>query len=296
MNEAQTLLAIESLMKDVIEPEYRYKYFENDFAELQDDAEKYYRRNRDYPPLLKAYFELLDLSFLSQDQDIFFDRKAFKLFQLKVKQEHLDYLSQFRRNNFRNQRSLEKYFQALIDQHRKLLLVRVDLHYSSDSDVTILDFNRDIEKLLNRIHNRDRMFDDQVGYAYRLEQGGKTRGYHCHLLVIYNGSLRSRDSYLGQEIGDLWKDEITDTKGEFFNCNQRKHKRLYEQSNSLGIGLIERKDSRQIENAQRAISYLARPDKDDQYLRASLGGMRQLGKGQIPSKRRTRSRIDSKKR
>ena len=277
MNEAQTLLAIENLMKEVIEPEYRYKYFENDFAELQDDAEKYYRPNRDYSPLVKVYFELLDSNFLSEDQELFFDRKAFKLFQLKVKQKHLDYLSQFRRNNFRNQRSLEKYFQALVDQHRKLLLVRVDLHYSSDSDVTILDFNQDIGKLLNRIHNKDRMFDDQVGYAYRLEQGGKTRGYHCHLLVIYNGSLRSSDSYLGQEIGGLWKNEITHTNGEFFNCNQLKHKRLYKQNNCLGIGLIERKDSRQIANAKHVISYLARPDKDDQYLRGRLEGMRQIG-------------------
>ena len=287
MSEAQTLLAIENLMRDVIQPDYQYKYFEKDYAELQDEADRYYRCNREYSPLLKAYFELLPLDFPFQNN--FLDRKAFKLFQQKVGQEQVNYLKQFRRNNLRYQRNLKKYFQALVGQHRKLLLVRVDLHYSAESDISISDFARDIDKLLNRIHNKDRMFDDQVGYAFRLEQGGKSRGYHCHLLVIYNGSLRSKDSYLGQKIGQLWKDEITKSRGEFFNCNQSEYKRLYERSNSLGIGLIERKEIRQIENAQRAISYLARPDKDDQYLRASLRGMRQFGKGQIRSWRRADS-------
>lgn len=56
---------------------------------------------------------------------------------------------------------------------------------------------------------------DQVGYAYRLEQGGKSKGYHCHLLVIYNGSERCRDAYLGQSIGELWQDKITQVMVHF---------------------------------------------------------------------------------
>lgn len=39
---------------------------------------------------------------------------------------------------------------------------------------------------------------------HRLEQG-KSRGYHCHLLIIYNGSLHRNDGYLGQEIGSYGK-------------------------------------------------------------------------------------------
>ena len=44
--------------------------------------------------------------------------------------------------------------------------------------------------------------------------------------------------------------------------------------------MIERRNLKEVENAWLAISYLADPEKDNQYLRASLKGMRQFSKGQ----------------
>jgi hypothetical protein len=181
----------------------------------------------------------------------------------------------------RNRQSLFKYFESLLEQHRKLLLVRVDLSYQYERSPTIRQFDKDIKKLINRIQNKDTIFKDQVGYAYRLEQGGKSKGYHCHLLVIYNGSIRCRDGYLGQCIGELWQKQITKGDGLFFNCNQQDHKRRYQQSQKLGLGLIERKDTFAVCNAFDVISYLAQPEKDNQYLRARLKGMRAFSKGQL---------------
>ncbi len=70
-----------------------------------------------------------------------------------------------------------------------------------------------MNKLVRRIQDKDTIFRDQVGYAYRLEQGGKSKGYHCHLLAIYNGSLRIKDDYLAQAIGELWLEKITKEDG-----------------------------------------------------------------------------------
>lgn len=281
MNEPQTLIAIENLMKAVIEKNYRLRDFKSDHAELMQDARAIYHTYRDYAPLVQAYFDLLPERIRRRDEEIFYSHAAFQNFQSELKQTHKAFIQGFKRNNRRNQRNLEAYFTELMERHRKLLLVRVDLHYSSDRHPGMKRFNQDVEKLISRVQNKDTIFKHQVGYAYRLEQGGKSRGYHCHLLIIYNGSLRCKDSYWGQEIGTLWREQITRGDGEFYNCNQSKHKRRYKQEGRLGIGMILREDQNKVNNAQHAISYLARPEKDDQYLRGKLSGMRQYDKGQL---------------
>lgn len=282
MNEAQILLAIENLMKDVTKKTYDWERLELDVSELRKDAECIYDINRSYTPLVQAYFDLLPEWIGEKGHDkVFTCPEAFREFQTELLQKQDEFIDHFKDNNCDNKASLEHYFLGLVERHRKLLLVRVDLHYDAQQQPSITQFNKDIEKLLNRIQNKDTCFKGQVGYAYRLEQGGKTRGYHCHLLLIYNGSLHCQDSYLGQQIGMLWKARITHGKGEFFNCNQAEHKQRFEKMGMLGIGMVERSKSKQVENACLAISYLASPEKDEQYLRGALSRMRQFGKGQL---------------
>lgn len=281
MNEAQTLIKIENLMKAVIQKTYRWRDFKSNHAELIQDARAIYHTYKDYAPLVQAYFDLLPERIRRRDEEVFYSYAAFQEFKSELKQAHKEFIQGFKCNNRRNQQNLEQYFTGLVERHRKLLLVRVDLHYSSDKHPGMKRFNQDMEKLISRVQNKDTIFKDQVGYAYRLEQGGKSRGYHCHLLIIYNGSLRCKDSYLGQEIGALWQEQITRGDGEFFNCNQSEHKHRYKQEGRLGIGMILRDDKCKVNNAQHVISYLARPEKDDQYLRAKLLRMREFGKGQL---------------
>lgn len=284
MNEAQTLLAIENLMNAAIQKTYHWQDFKFDHAELLHEARAIYHPYREYTSLIRAYFDLLPEKIRLRDEEIFYSRTAFQKFQSKLKEAQKEFIQGFKRNNRRNQGNLEEYFAALVERHRKLLLVRVDLHYSSEKHSSMKQFNQNIEKLISRVQNKDTIFKDQVGYAYRLEQGGKSRGYHCHLLVIYNGSLHCNDGYLGQKIGVLWQEKITNGDGEFYNCNQSKHKYRYKQEGKLGIGMIHRADQREIENAHVVISYLARPEKDDQYLRGKLWGMREFGRGQLRDK------------
>lgn len=285
MNEAKTLLAIENLMKAVIQKTYRWQDLRSDHAKLMREAKAIYRSDRQYAPLIQAYFDLLPEKIRRRDEEIFYNHAAFREFQFELKEIHKEFIQGFKHNNRRNQRNLEAYFTGLVERHRKLLLVRVDLHYSSEKHPDMKRFNQDIEKLISRVQNKDTIFKDQVGYAYRLEQGGKSRGYHCHLLIIYNGSLRCKDSYLGQAAGELWQKEITRGDGEFYNCNQSEHKRHYQQEDRLGIGMIPREDQTKVNNARVTISYLARPEKDDQYLRGKLSGMREFGKGQLRNRK-----------
>lgn len=283
MNETQILLAIENLMKSVIEEDYSRQDLEDDLAALMDDARDIYNSYREYAPLIQAYFDLLPERISRRDKEIFYRDTAFYKFQSRLTEAQEKYIQDFNRNNRRNKRNLKKYFATLVERHRKLLLVRVDLNYSSSIDTSVRQFSDDLEKMISRIQNKDTIFKDQVGYVYRLEQGGKSRGYHCHLLVIYNGTRRCSDSYLGMEIGKLWRDKITEGDGEFYNCNQADHKRRYKREGRLGIGMINRARKSEVDKAHEVISYLARPEKDTQYLRGKLPGMRQFRKGELPT-------------
>lgn len=284
MNEPQTLLAIENLMKAVIQKTYHWRNFKSDHVELRDEARTAHHSYREYTPLIQAYFDLLPEKIRLRDEEIFNNRAVFQEFQSEIKEAQKKFIQGFKRNNRRNQRNLEEYFAALVERHRKLLLVRVDLHYSSENNPSMQQFSEDVEKLISRIQNKDTIFKDQVGYAYRLEQGGESRGYHCHLLIIYNGSLHCNDGYLGMKIGALWQEKIASKDDEFYNCNQSKYKRGYKEKGTLGIGMIHRADQREVENAHAVISYLARPEKDDQYLRGKLPDMREFSKGQLRSR------------
>ena len=266
MNEAQTLLAIENLMKAVIQKTYHWRNLKSDHVELRDEARTAHHSYREYTPLIQAYFDLLPEKIRLRDEEIFNNRAVFQEFQSEIKEAQKKFIQGFKRNNRRNQRNLEEYFAALVERHRKLLLVRVDLHYSSENNPSMQQFSEDVEKLISRIQNKDTIFKDQVGYAYRLEQGGESRGYHCHLLIIYNGSLHCNDGYLGMKIGALWQEKIASKDDEFYNCNQSKYKRGYKEKGTLGIGMIHRADQREVENAHAVISYLYSPEKDDQYL------------------------------
>lgn len=284
MNEAQTLLAIETLMSSVCRRNYHRKDFASDYDQWLDDARTVYDKELIYSPLIQAYFDLMPERVNREDRNIFEDDRAFKSFQHNLRSRNQYFIENLSNRSDDYRDSLDDYFASLVDRHRKLLLVRVDLSYWFNLSPCIQQFDKDIKKLTNRIQNRDTIFKNQVGYAYRLEQGGKSKGYHCHLLVIYNGSERYRDGYLAQCIGELWQEKITQGNGLFYNCNQKNHKRYYENEGVLGLGLIERRNSTAVNNASNAIHYLTR-HKPDQYLRVRLNRrMRVFRLGQIKRK------------
>lgn len=162
-------------------------------------------------------------------------------------------------------KSLEADLRTSFKKHSRLLFVRVDLAYSKDIMhlVTVEDLHRHLKKLRELIGNKKTCFKDLVGHAIAVEQGYE-HGYHCHILLIYNGAKRWKDTYLGQAVGEKWK-HITDGLGSYYNCNYPANKRVYEESGTLGIGMISRHDAQGVDNAIRTALYLTDPDKIDRY-------------------------------
>lgn len=115
MNEPQTLLAIENLMKAVIQKTYHWRNLKSDHVELRDEARTAHHSYREYTPLIQAYFDLLPEKIRLRDEEIFNNRAVFQEFQSEIKEAQKKFIQGFKRNNRRNQRNLEEYFAALVE-------------------------------------------------------------------------------------------------------------------------------------------------------------------------------------
>lgn len=292
INEAQLLLDIEIFLNLLIEDEDdEYDNFYDELADLLFDFNIIYKDDHEYVGYINFFVILLyDLS------DYFIDR-AFLIGKIKnigfskIKSQFIDLFFELKRDyekirsqKYENKLRLNKYCKSIINCYSRILVVRVDLAYKMkyQNDITIEDVYSRLDKFLNRIQNKDRIFNHVIGYAWGLEQGGKSRGYHCHLAVIYDTAYRQpRARYWGDKILELWHD-MTQYKGQGYNCyNQGRVTELRKRC-ILGIGVIYRKDADQVENFIKAMGYLTDPDKNtDQYLRTKPSGRRVFGKGQM---------------
>lgn len=180
-----------------------------------------------------------------------------------------------------NRNSLYQYLTKLITHYSELLFVRVDLGYLEEQQVYvgIQDVQQHMNILRNRIANQDGCFMGLRGYAWALEQGGD-KGYHCHLLLIYNPSKRQNDWYLADQVWQMWN-SITGNIGVHFNCNTTEHKQKFMRNDRLGVGPIRCNHSVEVANALNAAMYLVNPEKYAQHLRTKIPYMRSFGTGQF---------------
>ena len=189
--------------------------------------------------------------------------------------------SAWRYQSHQNGKRLENNIRTLISNYSRLLFVRVDLKYIPDLShhITIRDFDFHMKKLRDFIHNGDTCFTHLLGYAWSLEQGEENGGFHCHMLLIFDGSKHYKDSYLADQVGQKWR-EITEGIGYCFIVNNKEHKDALAAGGRLGIGMIHRNNLQEVENAVDAALYLTRPDKRDgsyQRLKVSVPNMNTFG-------------------
>lgn len=189
--------------------------------------------------------------------------------------------SAWRYQSNQNSERLENNIRTLISNYSRLLFVRVDLKYIQDLShhITIRDFDFHMKKLRDFIHNGDTCFTNLLGYAWSLEQGEDNGGFHCHMLLIFDGSKHYKDSYLADQVGQKWR-EITEGVGYCFIANTKEYKEDFARYGKLGIGMIHRNNLQEVENAVDAALYLTRPDKIDnsyQRLKVALPNMNTFG-------------------
>lgn len=192
-------------------------------------------------------------------------------------------IHKFKYQERKNQIELASYLNKMLHHYARLVFVRVDVGILQEHQANwdVEDFHRALEILRNRMSNKDSCFRDLQGCVWAFEQGAK-KGYHCHLLLIYDGNLRDGDEWLGEAVGKYWQECITNHQGSYFNCNRKENKEKFEVNGLLGIGMIHRNQPKQVENAIRAGLYLVNPKKVEQRLRAKTSPkMRSFGISQF---------------
>jgi len=192
---------------------------------------------------------------------------------------HLAEIRLFRQQEKDNQESFLAYVQRILHDHYKVLIVRVDLGYlkASMPNITVQDFYSHIESLRHLLKDKNGCFKHLLGYGLALEQG-TTKGYHVHLMLIYNGSERCQDWYLANEVIQKWQ-EITQGLGYGVNINTPEKKKQYADRGLLGIGMIHRNQPLEMQNALNVARYLTQPEKFMQRMLIKPLGKRTFFKG-----------------
>lgn len=306
VNEPATLIRIEKLIHTLA---HRYIRDESLVIELVQIIESFrlcYREEYYYSPLIRDFikvFNLIDvLCTEMQSRNLYYvisknltDIRAALIcnYRLSV-QEIQDY----RLQEIKNTASLREYLGDLFNHYARLLVVRVDLKYYIDvqDQISFELFTQHIEVLRNRISNKDGCFKGIEGFAWALEQGADL-GYHCHLLLLYQGADHQDGFRLGQMVEAKWQEitqgeaksqENTQKKiGKAFIVNDARYLQKFKANNTIGVGMVYRDKPESVHCAIATALYLTRPEKLDQYLRVKLSeSQKTFGTGQYRTRYR----------
>ena len=177
-------------------------------------------------------------------------------------------------------KELSHYLDKKFQKHSRLLVIRLDLSFIEGSRGQWNAYcARDQFK---RFMNNRRMIgliDNEVGFAWTLEFG-KDKGFHYHLILLFNGARSQQDQKIGHAIGTYWMNDINNGLGTYYCSND--DKTMFQAKGQLGIGMIHRHDETARANLLSIASYLA---KDDPLIKPMLpsdgGRFRTFGKGAV---------------
>lgn len=274
INESALLIQLEDITGKWIELKKQPDLFFKDLAELLLRFKKINHPNYRYFGYINAWSDWLernDIAGLSCNELVeYLQLKSFQEYQHYFKCYKSRYLSDLRRHKWdekRNRKSLREKVQEAIRRYSKSEVVRVDLSYlqKSQDSIGLEDFHDDMNELCKAIAKRVEPFDHLVDYAWALEQG-ITKGYHCHLLLIFNGHKKQAAWGIAKQVGDYWKG-ITGNEGYYFNCHDPAQVEQYTKLDILGIGRIHRDNEEEVRRLLNAVTYLVRPEKEAQHLR-----------------------------
>jgi len=291
INQAQLTLDIENFLKCLKRRSREWDEFYSQLTNLLLDFNDIYDPDDEYTGYLK-FFVILRYDLQSIDSDeVDLKDELESIGYRELRSELLDlsdlcekYYETIEKQKDENKIELQKYCRSILNKCSRILVVRVDLGYLQEhsSRIRVGDIYNDLDILLNRIQNKDGIFKHVIGFTWGIEQGGKSKGFHCHLAIIYDNAYRAGSAeYWGNEIIELWRD-ITRGYGQGYNCWNRERVAKLRRENKLGIGVIYRRDSTQVTNFNEAMEYIADHHKRTlQYLRVKPKGRRVFGKGQL---------------
>lgn len=274
LNESKLLIAIEKFVEKISLSDKQPRGFYSELKTLLIHFAQIYSVDFDYSASIGIFIELkFDFEvYLSDYDELLYQLKknSFKKLQHDFKKyydKQKDQLRDHRYSESKNTEQIVKRMQLISERYARILVVRVDLSYllKCQVQVNIQTFHDNMRVLRRRFQDQDTIFKGLIEYAWALEQG-ENKGYHCHLLLVYNGRERRNAYSVANRVGRLWS-MITEDQGCHFNCHTADYLKQFSDRNRLGIGMIHRKNPDEVNNMLNTIKYLVRPEKEAQHLR-----------------------------
>tara|TARA_R110000868_G_scaffold96949_3_gene266656 strand:+ start:4911 stop:6017 length:1107 start_codon:yes stop_codon:yes gene_type:complete len=197
-------------------------------------------------------------------------------------------------------RSILTYIEQLFSYRARLLVIRLELGYRKGYFLEREDFFRQdlasVKQDWSFLYSEVKagLVPDMVGSVAKLEYG-ILKGFHLHVLLMFDGSKRKSDLRIADIIGRYWQENVTGGHGNFFSCNraalQREGgKNKYQR---LGIGLIGYHDTELRKNLNELVAeYLVKADAVISWVspneRAFFKGWAPRSSGLMPGRPRTK--------
>lgn len=183
------------------------------------------------------------------------------------KRRHADRLYQSKINTMR----LEEYARSVLAKYSRTEVLRIDLYYNllAQQRLRIEQVYEDLRVLI-RARERNPIFAHETGYAWSVEQGGKSGSFHIHAAFFFNSAHVQSYWDKGLQIEKLWE-QITWGGGYAHICRR-------EDYSEPGVGTIHRNDPVACQYVIQAMRYLA---KNDQHLQVKPCGARTIATGQL---------------
>jgi len=267
--EANLSIEIEDFIKSSLYKKRQPRSFYKNFCKLLLDFDQVYNPNFSYSSLLQLFCNLLyDYDHdLNTPEDLLWrlKQKSFDEWQRyfkKKKDDHFNERRQHRYNEKLHTEKLDKRLVELTKSYEALVVVNIVLSYRRNVNIQRVE---DDLVYFRREVNRSEYGDQLLLLVWALEQGAKSKGYHCHVTLIFDERDRIGAWTIAKEMGELWED-ITDGDGGYFNCHDRRYLKRYEVNGVVGIGVIYSNVPYQLETMRFVLAYSTRPEKE-QYLR-----------------------------
>ncbi|MBC3863762.1 hypothetical protein H8K32_16780 [Undibacterium jejuense] len=174
-----------------------------------------------------------------------------------------------------------KYTEALFATNDRLVVIRLDLFYRKNLLVlpSLHRLNDDLGHLFDNMRG-NQLFNGVVGRIVKLEYGIE-KGVHSHVTLFFNGSVCKPSShiYLAQQIGEYWRDKVTNGDGDYWNCN--KHSADFKSLGRCAVGLIHGSDEEGRRNVHEQIVKYA--CKTEQMIKVKTGDqIKTIKRGVMP--------------
>lgn len=278
ISESDVLVSIEELIKNTVKGLLSEQQLLVSLCQLLPIFNEYYRDDFVYSSLINDFIRvkfLIDIMMAEMNSSelevvILNNIEEIRNALIGNFKNYVAEMQQHRCQEEKNKKKLQEYLSFLFDHYSRLLVIRIDLKYLKffKKNVTIEIFSKHMETLKNRMSNKDGCFKDLQGFAWAMEQGVDL-GYHCHLMLLYDGSKHQDGFGLGRKVEAKWK-EITQALGNSFICNDFRYLKRFKHQDNVAIGMILRNDHELVSKAINVGQYLVKPEKENQHLRVKI--------------------------